>query len=54
MIRDTSAQDRQLTPQRNRRKQFVWIGIVAAVALGVFVLMPTVARLMSADSSARD
>ena len=52
MIRDTSAQDRQLTPQRNRRKQFVWIGIVAAVALGGFVLMPTVARLMSADSSA--
>jgi HlyD family secretion protein len=52
MIRDTSAQDRQLSPQKNRRKQVVWAVIGAAVLLAVAALVPTVARLMSADSSA--
>jgi HlyD family secretion protein len=52
MIRDTSATDRQLAPQRNRRKQLVWIGIAAAVVLAVIACVPTIARLMSADSSA--
>ncbi|MEP7098116.1 MAG: biotin/lipoyl-binding protein, partial [Dokdonella sp.] len=52
MIRDTSAQDRQLSPQRNRRKQFLWIGAGAFVVVIVLACMPTVARLLSADSSA--
>jgi len=52
MIRDTSAQDRKIAPTRSRRKQFVWGGVAVAVLVaGVFVL-PAVARLMSADSSA--
>ncbi len=52
MIRDTSAQDRKIAPPRNRRKLFVWAGVgVAVLVAGVFVL-PAVARLMSADSSA--
>jgi HlyD family secretion protein len=52
MIRDTSAQDRQLAPQRNRKKQIVWIGIGVAVAVAVLVCVPTIAHLLSADSSA--
>jgi HlyD family secretion protein len=52
MIRDTSAQDRQLAPQRNRSKQMIWIGIGVAAAVAVALCVPTVARLMSADSSA--
>lgn len=52
MIRDTSAQDRQLAPQRNRRKQFIWLGVGAAVLVAVLACVPTIARLLSADSSA--
>ncbi len=52
MIRDTSAQDRQIAPQRNRRKQFVWIGVGAVVVVAVLACVPTIARLLSADSSA--
>ncbi|MEO5623126.1 MAG: efflux RND transporter periplasmic adaptor subunit [Dokdonella sp.] len=52
MIRDTSAQDRQLGPQPNRRKWFIWVGVVAIVVATVLVSAPTVTRLMSADSSA--
>ncbi|GAA0718622.1 efflux RND transporter periplasmic adaptor subunit [Dokdonella soli] len=52
MIRDTSAQDRQLAPQKNRRKQIVWIGIGAAVLVALLACIPTIVRLMSADSSA--
>ena len=52
MIRDTSAQDRQLAPQSNRKKQIIWIGVGVAVLLAVLAGMPTVAHLMSADSSA--
>jgi HlyD family secretion protein len=52
MIRDTSAQDRKLAPQSNRRKQIVWIGIGVAAAIAVALCAQPVARLMSADSSA--
>ena len=52
MIRDTSAQDRQLTPQKNRRKQFAWIGAGVAGLAFVLACVPTVIRLVSADSSA--
>jgi HlyD family secretion protein len=52
MIRDTSAQDRQFTPQKNRRRQFAWIGLGVAVLAAVLACMPTVMRLVSADSSA--
>ncbi|MEO5627051.1 MAG: efflux RND transporter periplasmic adaptor subunit [Dokdonella sp.] len=52
MIRDTSAQDRKIAPQGNRRKQIVWIGAGIAAAVVVAMLVPTIARLMSADSSA--
>ena len=52
MIRDTSAQDRQIAPTRNRKKLAIWgVVAVAAVAAGA-VLLPVAARLMSADSSA--
>ncbi|NCT68955.1 MAG: HlyD family efflux transporter periplasmic adaptor subunit [Rhodanobacteraceae bacterium] len=52
MIRDTSAQDRRLAPQKDRRKLLVWGGLGAAVLVAGLLAMPTVARLMSADSSA--
>jgi HlyD family secretion protein len=52
MIRDTSAQDRQLAPQRNRRRQLVWIGAGAGLLVVALLCAPVVARLMSADSSA--
>ena len=52
MIRDTSAQDRQLSPKINRKKRLIWIGVGAAGLLAVIAVMPTVAHLMSADSSA--
>jgi HlyD family secretion protein len=52
MIRDTSAQDRQIAPQRNQSKRMLWIGIGVAAAVAVALCIPTVSRLMSADSSA--
>lgn len=52
MIRDTSAQDRQIAAPRNRRKPLVWAGVAVAVLAAGAALLPTVARLMSADSSA--
>jgi len=52
MIRDTSAQDRKLSPTINRKKQLIWAGIGAVVVLAVIAVIPTVAHLMSADSSA--
>jgi len=52
MIRDTSAQDRRIAPPRNRRRWFVWGGIAVAALAAVFAVVPTVARLMSSDSSA--
>ena len=53
MIRDTSAQDRQLRHEPQRGKRWLKIGI-AAVALIVLlaVIVPTAARLFSSDSSA--
>jgi len=52
MIRDTSAQDRQIAPQRSRKKLFVGGGIALAVIAAGVLLLPAAARLMSADSSA--
>ncbi len=52
MIRDTSAQDRQIAPQGNRRKQIMWIGAGVAAVVIVAMFVPTIARLLSADSSA--
>ena len=52
MIRDTSAQDRQIAPKVNKKKRLVWIGVGVAGALVILACMPTVAHLMSADSSA--
>ena len=52
MIRDTSAQDRRIAPKVNRKKQAIWIGAALAGVLVVAFCVPTVARLMSADSSA--
>jgi HlyD family secretion protein len=52
MIRDTSAQDRQLSPKINRKKHLIWIGVGAVGLLAVIAVIPTVAHLMSADSSA--
>ncbi len=53
MIRDTSAQDRQLRHEPQRGKRWLKFG-VAAVALVVLLAMviPTAARLFSSDSSA--
>jgi HlyD family secretion protein len=52
MIRDTSAQDRKIAAPSNRKKHVVWAGIAVAVLVAGVFLLPTVARLMSADSSA--
>ena len=52
MIRDTSAQDRQIAPQRSRRKQVVWLGVAGAAIVAVLLAAPTIARLVSSDSSA--
>jgi len=52
MIRDTSAQDRRLAPEKNRKRLFVGIGAGAVVLIGLALMAPTVGRLISADSSA--
>lgn len=52
MIRDTSAQDRPLAPQRNRKRQFLLAGAGVLVIALVLACVPTVARLLSSDSSA--
>ena len=52
MIRDTSAQDVRLAPKVDRRKRVIWIGAAVLVAAVVLAIMPTVAHLLSADSSA--
>ena len=52
MIRDTSAQDVRIAPKIDRKKRVIWIG-AAALGVGVVLaVMPTVAHLLSADSSA--
>ncbi len=51
MIRDTSAQDVRIAPKIDRKKRVIWIG-AAALGVGVVLaVMPTVAHLLSADSS---
>lgn len=53
MIRDTSAQDRQLKREPNRSKRWLKLGIAAAAAIALLALLvPTAARLFSADASA--
>ena len=52
MIRDTSAQDRKIAPKVDRKKRLLWIGAGVIGALVIIACIPTVARLMSADSSA--
>ena len=52
MIRDTSAQDRRVAPKVDRKKRVIWIGVAVAAIAVVAVCAPTVAHLMSADSSA--
>jgi HlyD family secretion protein len=52
MIRDTSAQDSKITPQRSHKKLFVWGGIAVAVIVAGVLVLPAAARLMSSDSSA--
>jgi HlyD family secretion protein len=52
MIRDTSAQDRRIAPKVDRRKRAIWIGAALAVAIVIALCAPTVAHLLSADSSA--
>lgn len=53
MIRDTSAQDRPLKREPNRSKRWLKLGIAAAAAIALLALLvPTAARLFSADASA--
>ncbi len=52
MIRDTSATDVRLAAKVDHKKRVIWVG-VAVVAVGVVLaIMPTVAHLLSSDSSA--
>jgi len=52
MIRDTSAQDRHVGPKVDKKKRVIWIGVAVAAIAAVALCAPTVAHLMSADSSA--
>jgi HlyD family secretion protein len=52
MIRDTSAQDRHFAPKVDTKKRVIWIGAAVAAIAVVALCAPTVAHLMSADSSA--
>jgi HlyD family secretion protein len=52
MIRDTSAQDRRIAPKVDHKKRVIWIGVVVAGLVVVALCLPTVAHLLSADSSA--
>jgi len=52
MIRDTSAQDRVMTVAPRRGRMLTWIGIGAAAVVGLVLIVPTAARLFSADSAA--
>lgn len=52
MIRDTSAQDRRLAPEKNRKRLVVGVVAGAIVLVGLAFVAPTVGRLLSSDSSA--
>ena len=53
MIRDTSAQDRQIKIEPQHGKRWLKIGLAAAAAIVLLVLIvPTAARLFSSDSTA--
>lgn len=53
MIRDTSAQDRQISRTPDRRKTWLKIGIpVVAAVVSLAFVVPVAARLFSSDSSA--
>jgi len=53
MIRDTSAQDRQMKHEPQRGRRWLTIGISAIVAIAVLAfIVPTASRLFSSDSSA--
>ena len=52
MIRDTSAQDRRIAAKVDHKKRAIWIGAAIIGVLVVAVCFPTVAHLLSADSSA--
>jgi HlyD family secretion protein len=52
MIRDTSAQDVRIAPKIDRKKRVIWIGAALVGAGIVLACIPTVAHLLSADSSA--
>ena len=52
MIRDTSAQDRRVAPEKNRKRLVAGLVAGAAVFAGLALVAPTVGRLVSADSSA--
>lgn len=53
MIRDTSAQDRQIKHEPRRGRRWIKLGVAAAVAIAILaVLVPTAMRLFSSDISA--
>ncbi len=52
MIRDTSAQDVRIAPKVDRKKRVIWIGVAVVVAGAIAACLPTVAHLLSSDSSA--
>jgi HlyD family secretion protein len=52
MIRDTSAQDRRIAPKVDHKKRVIWIGVAIAGIAVIALCAPTVAHLLSADSSA--
>ncbi|MGB0135100.1 MAG: efflux transporter periplasmic adaptor subunit, partial [Dokdonella sp.] len=53
MIRDTSAQDRQIRHEPQRRQRWIKLGVAAAVLIAVLALIvPTATRLFSSDISA--
>jgi HlyD family secretion protein len=52
MIRDTSAQDRKLAPKVDHKKRAIWIAVaVGVIGIGLYGY-PTIAHLLSSDSSA--
>ncbi|HWG10438.1 MAG TPA: efflux RND transporter periplasmic adaptor subunit [Rhodanobacteraceae bacterium] len=50
-IRDTSAQDRLLEKKPNRKRQLIMLGAGAVVVVLLVLLVPTVKRMLSTDTS---